>query len=481
MKFISIRSRLIFWIGLMVTLILSVGSYVIFVTARSNLYQEIDQNLQSTLTLQGLELEVVDGVIYHEWLHDLENDDARVRMTYIQVWNEVTGESTRSPALQSTDLPHFFGAETARYSNILLPNGHHGRVIGRQVFPVVEWTEQAAGVGRVEHLDTPPHYMTIALDVELAENALRRLAGTLLLGLVFSLLVSFITIRLIIAFSFRPLERLERVIVKSDVNDPQATLEVPQDLPSEVRGLVSRYQGLFARISRVRERERKFSANVAHELRTPLAGIEATLEQAIAVDREAADYRSRIADTLKIATRMHELVNRLMWFSRLYNSTEEAVIAEVDVHMLIEARHSILAEQISARGLQIQLSLLAESSLLESDETLVSILMNNLIGNAVAHADLNSVVKLSTCDGQDGFHFELINDAEDFNEAELPRIFEPFYRSDRARTADVSHSGLGLSLASEITQLLEIQLDVRFEQPRSFIVEIVFPGNRDYS
>ncbi|MGZ0707088.1 sensor histidine kinase [Coraliomargarita sp. W4R53] len=479
MKFVSIRSRLVFWIGLMVTLILAVGSYVIYKTARSTLYQEIDQNLESTLALQQLELEIVDGSIYHEWLHDIENDDARIKTTYIQVWNEVTGEVTRSPALGDVDLPYLFGSEIAQYANVLLPGGHHGRVIGRQVFPVVERSGANTQADQVEELDAQPHYMAIALDVEVAENAMRRLVGTLLLGLVFSLLVSFVTIRLIIVFSFRPLERLEQVIVRTDVNNPKAVLEVPQDLPAEVRGLVSRYQELFARISLVRERERKFSANVAHELRTPLAGIEATLEQALVTERQAEDYKTRIECAQGIVQSMGDLINRLMWFSRLYNKSEAIVVVPVDLGLAIETRLAILSEQIAERELVLDADIPSEACVLALDETLIGILMNNLIGNAVAHSDRGSVVKLSLRSVPRGICVNVSNVCRSFDPSELEHVFEPFYRSDTARSVDEGHSGIGLALAQEIAKLLCIELKVRFSEESVFSVEMHFFENKD--
>lgn len=474
MSFVSIRSRLVFWIGLMVTLILALGSYVIYVTARSTLYLEVDQNLESTLALQQLELEIVDGSIYHEWLHDIENDNARVKTTYIQVWNEVTGETTRSPALQGTDLPRVFGSEMAQYKDVFLPGGRHGRVIGRQVFPVVEWTGQGPEADRGERSETQPHYMAIALDVEAAESALRRLIGTLLMGLVFSLFVSFVTIRLIIMFSFRPLERLEQVIVQTDVNDPKAVLDVPQDLPAELRGLVSRYQQLFARIGLVRERERKFSANVAHELRTPLAGVEATLEQALATEREAGDYKQRIECAQGIVQQMGDLIKRLMWFSRLYNKSEAVERAPVDLALAVETRLAILQDRIAERALVVETDIPSEACIVASDETLIGILMNNLIGNAVAHSDQGSVVRVILQSANGSIFVKISNLCRTFEQSDLAHIFEPFYRSDAARSVEGGHSGIGLALAQEIANLLRIELKVHFSEDAIFTVEMHF-------
>lgn len=472
MKTFSIRSRLIFWIGSVVTLILSIGSYVVYQTARSTLYQEIDQNLASVLELSALELEIIDGVIVHEWLTDILNDAARSDSAYFQVWDETTHTTNRSPALGDSDLPRHLTAGKIIFTSFLLPNGHHGRSIGRRVYPVVEWTDPVLESSM--QVESPPYYMAIAIDVEASEFALKRLVGTLLLGLVFSLMVSIVTIRLIIALSFRPLDRLEKVIDQTDVNNPKDIFEVPHDLPSEVTSLVTQYRELFSKISRIRDREREFSANVAHELRTPLAGIEATLEQALVLERDAGDYKERIAETLQIANKMGGLINRLMWFSRLYNRSAVVDLGEVDLFAILEIRLVILNTQITERGLVIDKNFAIDVAVLDSDEAMVEILMNNLIGNAVAHSELSSTINIEVCRYQGCAKVTISNVCRSLDRSELSKIFQPFYRSDLARSGDLEHSGIGLALVQEIANLLQVELKVSLSDAHIFTIEVLF-------
>lgn len=472
MRSFSIRSRLTFWIGSVVTLILAVGSYVIYQTARSTLYQEIDQNLASVLSLEALELEIIDGVIVHEWLVDIINDDSRVDSTYIQVWDETSGVTTRSPAIGESDLPRSFAEEGMAVTSFSLPNGHHGRAIGKRIDPVIEWTDPLLESSM--QIAPAPHYMAIAFDVEASEQALRQLAGTLLLGLVFALTISIVTIRLIIALSFRPLDRLEKTINQIDVKNPKAVFEVPQDLPAEVTSLVTQYRELFSRINLTRDREREFSANVAHELRTPLAGIEATLEQALAIERDTEEYKDRIAETLQIANKMGGLINRLMWFSRLYNRSESVDLNEVDLQSIIEIRLAILNSEIAERDLLIETSFAPDLHPVKSDETLLGILMNNLIGNAVAHADKGSVVSVEVRNQSGQVAVVISNLCRSFDKAELSRIFQPFYRSDSSRGGDSKHSGIGLALSQEIAKLLGLEIKVSFSPESVFSVKVIF-------
>lgn len=469
MKFHSIRSQLIFWIGSLVTLILTLGCFLVYRTAYTTLYNEIDKNLGAVISLQALELEIVDGVIYHEWLLDIEKDEGRKRSEYVQVWNETSGETLRSPALNGQDLPMICNdSYSPEFVSCMLANGHRGRVTGLRVFPVVEGSSEDEGAIK------QPHCMSVAFDVEESEQALKWLFGMLIIGLIFSLLVSIVTIRWIVALSFKPLDVLASSIRKIDVQQPKDAFEIPSNLPVELEALTVGYRDLLARIGRVREREREFSGNVAHELRTPLAGIVATLEQALAEDRSASDYEQRIRDTLEVAAKMRGLVNRLMCFSRIYNGTEEVVLTEVDLHYIIESRLAILSGEITQNQLQIRSDLSADSAVIQSDEVLVGILMGNLIGNAVVYAEPKSEISIRTWQTGEHLSFEVSNVTQRLQGIDISRLFEPFYRGDLARTADSDHSGIGLALSREIAQTLGFQLKARLDSDTLFVVQVLF-------
>ena len=479
MKFTSIHDRLIFWIGLLVSLILLLGSLGIHQTMRQELTLELDERLESILALVAIELETVDGEIVHEWLMDIQTSSTRSARDYVQLWDETSGETLRSPALQGVDLPKIMADDDLpHFAWLTLPNGNPGRAVAKRIQPVPEHEPTGDFLYGTSHLSEPdrPFTMMIALDAKRYEAVLMQLKGTLLLGFIFALLGSIIAIRLIISYSFRPIYQLERVVQGVDVNDPKDIFDLPGNLPSELSGIVTRYRDLLFRISHVRARERDFSSNVAHELRTPLAGIQATLEQALAIERGTQDYQQRIAEALQITLQMGDLVNRLLWFTRLLYRTEKVTLAEVDLQQLIEVRLAILNEQIESRGLRVKMDFEEDSPVIESDEGLLTILLNNLLGNAVAHSDRGTQVHLQTHRSDTGIILEIRNVAEAFNAAAIERIFEPFYQQDRVRSADGEHFGIGLSLSREIARMLHIQLEARFDAVKKyFTVAVVFP------
>jgi signal transduction histidine kinase len=157
----------------------------------------------------------------------------------------------------------------------------------------------------------------------------------LLLGFVGSVLAGAFVARWLVKSSLRPIGVVEQKLSQLDAHDPRGAFAIPRQIPRELEPLVEKYQALLERIGLARLRERDFSANAAHELRTPLAGIQATLEQTLAQERSGEEYRRRVEKTLLITGRLRILVGHLLRFSRLQNGTEKTTIAEVEVTELM--------------------------------------------------------------------------------------------------------------------------------------------------
>jgi signal transduction histidine kinase len=472
MKMHSIRNRLIIGTSSVIMIALATGALLVYQSVSRSLYDEIDKDLAQTMTHQSLELEIIEGEVFHEWLEDIKKDEKRRAGELMQAWGIASDEVLRSPALKGSDLPMVYGKFGDRYfANHVLPDGAHVRVIGGLIYPRIE----SLGAGGVVIIpENLPYIMAIGRDTKALHVALNRLILELFAGLLCAIFFSFSVVSFIIRSSLKPLLQLEKEITAIDVNNPKEVFEIPADLPVELSALTHQYRELLSRISGVRQRERDFSANVAHEIRTPLAGIEATLELALANDRQLEDYKERIGETLKIAMKMRTLVNRLMWFSRLQNRTEHTESTEVDLHQLIQFQLAILSESITARGLSVKEDL-QTSAVFKTDETLLSILMNNLIGNAVAHSDEQSLIAVRTYDEGRCLVFEVSNAAKGFEGETLDAIFEPFYRRDSARSANDEHSGIGLALSREIASVLGLKLSVQLKTENVFSVKVIFP------
>lgn len=467
----SIQAKLICYVSLVIIFVLVAGSISIYRSVKTSLYNEIDTNLISILSLELLEIEISGSTIEHEWLFDLESDAQRRLKDYIQVWNFKTGETLRSPALKEADLPRVEADQKGlRFWNVTLDNGLHLRVVGTCFIPEVN-DEVAATVRPEDFLFA----MSIAHSTENADNTLSGLLQTLALGLFIAVLLSITVVSFVIHKSLQPIMELEEQVDRVDVNNPEYSFILPKTFPHELKGLVDRYSELFAKIEAARNRERHFASNAAHELRTPLAGIEAILEQAISKKRNEEEYESRIAEALEISKQMSDMINRLMHYTRLQSGAEEVQLSKGTLRNLIEKRLLQNADLVDQKGLWIDCKLPAGDSVIKSDFLLLDMLIGNLINNAVVHSVPHSEVTILVEETGESLTVLISNAVRGLSNEGLEQIFEPFYRHDTSRTGNGAHSGIGLALCHDIGVLLHLKLDAFIPVKGRFCIRVTIP------
>ena len=460
-------------IGILMMLIMLVGSFAIYDTTRDSLYGQLDDTLKTSLALQATEVEIVGNVLLNDWLEDLKNDPFRSRREYVSVWDLSTGEIVKSPALGRLDLPKLPGdPANIMIETVRLTDGTKLRAAGIQLLPTLDGEGE---VDRVKLLvpEDHPQLMVFALETKAVDQALNRLLVVLAIVLLASVLISFLAGNFLIETSLKPIANLEERLEKIEADDAHGLFEMPKTFPLELTGLAEKYRDLLLRISKVRLRERDFSANAAHELRTPLAGILATLEQTLLMDRSPEEYRKRLNAALGITEGMRTLVDRLMWLSKLQNRTVKILSAEVNVNALIEERFAILEPKIESRNLIVQRISEGEDLTVISDHSLLSIIIANLLQNAVSHSEEGTIIRIEVSSKRGG-KVVISNEVKDRKLPDMERIFEPFYTEDEAHS-DAGHSGIGLALCKAVEAVLDLRLEVHGEHDGLFVSSIYFP------
>ncbi|MFT6862064.1 MAG: signal transduction histidine kinase [Akkermansiaceae bacterium] len=466
----SIRKRLLAGTILAIAFATLTGSIVVYLAQRKVLIEQLDGRLQATAELLTIEIELEDGKPYQEWLVHILDNDVRRRKDLIQVWGLQSGETYKAPALKDFELPKFHGdLNEPVIRSITLPDGKEGRALGIKVFPSYDEKETITPTS----LEGLEHICVIALNTKDLRHGLRELRQTLTWVVATTIFLTALSILWVVNRSLIPIQELSQRLQQRETDRLGNPVTISDKFPRELRNLVEQYNGLLLRIEGVRVRERDFSTHAAHELRTPLAGIQATLEQAINSSKDADDYDHRITQALIISKQMAGLVTHLMRFSRLQSGTHRILVEEINLHEVIEATWRGLSEKCQPRGLAAEWQLDSASFLHKTDEDLVRILFTNLLDNAICHAKDNSNIHLETSDQDGQFIFTISNLSATPLPADLDRLFEPFYRVDKARTGDDNHTGIGLSLSREIAKNLNIKIKVSTTEIREFQVTLV--------
>ncbi|WP_298825365.1 ATP-binding protein [uncultured Piscinibacter sp.] len=219
--------------------------------------------------------------------------------------------------------------------------------------------------------------------------------------------------------------------------------------PAELKPLVEAMNGLFGRIESALARERRFTADAAHELRTPLAVLRAQWDVVCHAEPGAAREQAEAKLSLGLQ-RLDRLVTQMLALSRLEDGSTAMERQEVDWAAIVEQAMSDCLPTAERRHIELACDWAQPEGRaplpLLGDAALLTVLLRNLLDNAVRYAPERSAVLLRFSESM----LEVENDGKPLPEAQLARLGERFYRPDGQ---DEIGSGLGLSIVQRIASL----------------------------
>lgn len=258
----------------------------------------------------------------------------------------------------------------------------------------------------------------------------------------------------------RPLRLVSQMLGE---RSPQALapLEV-SPMPSEVRPLVDALNALFVRIDRMVHAERRFTADAAHELRTPIAVIRTQAQVAQGAQDNAAERQHALQATIAGCDRASRLIDQLLTLARLEGASHADAASRlaakpVDLSAVVRSIGAQLAPLALARQQVLELEASAPCWV-QGDEVLLGVLVRNLLDNALRYSPNGAQVQLEV--GQHaGQVFLCVQDSgPGLDEAQMARLGERFFR---VLGAEASGSGLGWSIVKRLVDVFGAQIQVR--------------------
>jgi two-component system, OmpR family, sensor histidine kinase QseC len=244
-----------------------------------------------------------------------------------------------------------------------------------------------------------------------------------------------------------PLRALGRTLAERRPQDLQPV--VAPDAPSEMQPLLDALNGLFGRIATLMDHERRFTADAAHELRTPIAAIRAQAQVALAEAAEAPRRHALMA-TLEGCDRATRLVEQLLTLSRLDGATplpaEPTCLVGVARQVL-----ALLVPQALDKAQEISLDVAPDADALRVNgpEALLALLLRNLVDNAIRYSPAGAQVQVSVHRAEEGGGalLRVEDSGRGLGEADLSRLGERFFR---VLGSGASGSGLGWSIVRRV-------------------------------
>ena len=466
------------------TVVLLVAGVGLYLLVRAQLLGQFDDSLVDDARMLSSVAEL-EGEVLDLGFHDLDMSEfsSPRHNGYLQLWWDNGDVAYRSESLGEDDLGHesdYGEWPVCRW--VTLPGGERGRALGMRFKPWVDVEAEGHKEWEIEEgmLISKPAgaeglRLVLAEDAGPILDALRPLRWLLIVLGVATVAISSATLWVVISRNLRPLERTAKEIGRLGDENLSERIEVKR-IPLELRPVVVQFNDLLGRIEAAFEREREFTGDAAHELRTPLAGLRTTLEVAVSRVRGVEEYEGAIAECLGIVEQMQRMTENLLLLARLESGRVEIVKEKVDLNELIRNIWRQFAEQAEKRDLQVEWAL-AENAEVMTDGALMVLMARNMLENAVLYANEGGTVTIgSGCDG--GRASIAVSNTGSMVAAEAAeRVFERYWRGDRARSEAVTHCGLGLPLVKKIAAILGGEVEVESEAGGVFRISVSVAGS----
>ncbi len=215
-------------------------------------------------------------------------------------------------------------------------------------------------------------------------------------------------------------------------------------------------------IERVEKTRRDFIANVSHELRTPLTSIQGYAETLLDNDGVPDHVREFLEIIRKNAVRMGRLTEDLLVLARVESGEQSFHLQLVSPRELLHDAVQTYQDIAAARGIEIT-SMNTATSLVGVDRDAIHQVFSNLVDNALKYGNGGGKVLIGACETEEGVQFYVRDFGAGISSEHLPRLFERFYRVDKARSRESGGTGLGLAIAKHVVRALGGTIKVESE------------------
>ena len=302
----------------------------------------------------------------------------------------------------------------------------------------------------------------------------RNLVGDVLTGLLLPALVALLALGLLIWSAIErglvPIRRVARELSNRQAEETGPLRAACPD--AELRPLIEAINGLFARLQTLRENERHFIASAAHELQTPLAGLKAHAQIALAA-REAAVREQSLRSIQTSVDRTSRLVQQLLDLSREEAEAELAIARWMPLERAVVSVVEEISPMLGKRKVSVEIDKSAQSAEIYVDEGGLQLAVRNLISNAIEHSPAGSRVTVSASAGADWTDIVISDEGPGIPTGEVEHIRQRFVRGSRAKGPG---SGLGLSIVELVLERAGATLHLRNAADRGLRAVMRFPS-----
>jgi two-component system heavy metal sensor histidine kinase CusS len=249
----------------------------------------------------------------------------------------------------------------------------------------------------------------------------------------------------------------------------------PQGYAVELASLACTFNQMLDRLEESFDRISRFSADIAHDLRTPVNNIRGEAEVALARARTLDEYRDVLGSCLEETVRLSDLIGDLLFLARAESPLTHLHRAPVNLGELLGSVREYYEASAAEGGVSLTTTVGPEPIIAELDRTLMQRAVGNLVANAVAHTPPGGSVILGVEAGDDTVRIAVADTGVGIPAEALPRIFDRFYRVDASRSHASGGTGLGLAIVQSIMVLHGGKADIASQLGQGTRVSLHLP------
>jgi two-component system heavy metal sensor histidine kinase CusS len=244
--------------------------------------------------------------------------------------------------------------------------------------------------------------------------------------------------------------------------------------PVELEALAETFNAMLDRLDDSFRRLSQFSADIAHELRTPIHNMRGEAEVVLSRARSADEYKEALTSCLEESVRLSELISKLLFLARAEGPATQLEREPVDVIRELAAVRDYYAD--AATDARVTLSVEAGDDVeVAADRGLLQDAITNLVANSLSHTPPGGSITLAAGRENGRVRIEVRDTGSGIPVHDLPRVFDRFYRADRSRSSQPGSMGLGLAIVKGIVRFHGGETEIESEVGKGTRVALLIP------
>ncbi len=278
---------------------------------------------------------------------------------------------------------------------------------------------------------------------------------------------------LILRQAFKPVEKIRNTaksISESRDLSQRISLTGGKD---EIHRLADTFDEMLGKIEKTLNKEKQFTSDASHELRTPVAVISSECEYTLECAATLDEAKESVLSIKQQTDKMSKLISELLSISRMDKNTMEVNLVNVDISELLNFVCDE-QEEIHTENITLQRNIMP-NVYLKTDSILLARIFINLIANSYSYGKENGYIKVALLDRENDVIVEISDDGIGIAEENLPKIWERFYQVNTSRTNADGNMGLGLSMVKLIADKLGVDISVKSKLDEGTTFTLVVP------